>query len=426
MKFHFATLLLAFVAASPQTRYFRYERPIQMQTQQGGQACLIIDAEIFAHAAPQLADLRLYANEVETPYTIRIAATVAGDQVTYPVLNAGVRDGQTVFDAELPFAAAMPDAYYSDVYLNVTAHDFIATVMVSGSQSKSGKPETKLGEFTIFDLSRQRLGRSTILHLPDSNFQFLHFRIAGPLRPEDISGFSVGHTRAAPPRYRTVAETSQAHQKDQSTILTFDVPANVPVDRVIFTPGATPAAFSRDVTISALPVKEKPANDQERPAYAVTRSGYLLRIHQATQGKRIDEEQLTADAPREVFDTPSRWTITIANGDDPPVSLQTVRLEMLERALCFDAAAGAAYTLRYGDPALAAPQYDYARLFSPQPRPLQAAAGAEQPNPARQPRPDERPFTEKHPILLWVALIAVIVLLAGIAFRSQKQTPTAT
>ena len=99
---------------------------------------------------------------------------------------------------------------------------------------------------------------------------------------------------------------------------------------------------------------------------------------------------------------------------------------MLERTLCFDAAAGTAYTLRYGDSALAPPQYDYARLFSPQASPLQAAVGPEQPNPAWQPRPDERPFTEKHPILLWVVLIGVIALLAGIAIKSQKQTPTAT
>ncbi len=108
------------------------------------------------------------------------------------------------------------------------------------------------------------------------------------------------------------------------------------------------------------------------------------------------------------------------------MSLQSVRLEMLERTLCFDAAANTAYTLHYGDPALAAPQYDYARLFSPQANPLQATAGPEQPNPAWQPRPDERPFTEKHPILLWAALIGVIALLAGIAFKSQKQAPRGT
>jgi hypothetical protein len=423
MKLTSAALLMAFVAVAPQIQYFRYQRSVQLQTQQAGQACLPIDVEVFAHAAPQLADLRLYANGAETPYTVRVATAIAGSERTYPLLNAGVRDGQTVFDAELPNPAEMPEAHYSDVQLNITAQNFIATVIVTGS---NGLPSAKLGEFTIFDLSRQRLGRSTVLHLPETNFEYLHFSIRGPLRPEEVTGLSVGRTPATQPRYRTVAETSQATQKDHSTILTFDIPANVPVDRVVFVPGARPAAFSRDVTISALPIKEKPANVQERAPFAITTSGYLLRIHQATQGKRIDEEKLTTDAPREVFNTPSRWTITIANGDDPPVSLQSVRMEMLERTLCFDAATNTAYMLRYGDPALAPPQYDYARLFSPLANPLQATGGPEKLNPSWQARPDERPFTEKHPVLLWVALIAVIALLAGIAFKSQKQARRAT
>jgi hypothetical protein len=58
---------------------------------------------------------------------------------------------------------------------------------------------------------------------------------------------------------------------------------------------------------------------------------------------------------------------------------------------------------------------------------VRIAAGAEQPNPAYQPRPDERPFTEKHPALLWLALVAVVVLLGAIALRSANrsaQTPS--
>jgi hypothetical protein len=414
MKLVSATLALVVLAASPEIRYFRYERPVQVPAQQAGQACLAIDPEIFAHAAPELADLRLYANGAETPYTIRVAASVEGGEKAIPILNAGVRDGKTVFDAEVP------DTHYSDLQLGITGQNFIATVVVTGSHTKSEKLDTKLGEFTVFDLSRQRLGRSTVLHLPDSNFPYLHFRIAGPLRPEDITGLSVERMPAPQPRYRTIAETAQAAQKNHATVLEFNVPAHVPVDRVAFKPGVTPAAFSRDVTVGATPVAEKRANDQAQPPLTITSSGSLLRIHKVQEGKRIDEERLSVDAPREEFDTPTKWTVTIANGDDAPVSLNSVRLEMLERTLCFDAAANTAYTLRYGDEALAGPQYDYARLFTPQANALEIHAGPERLNPDWQARPDERPFTEKHRILLWAALVAVIALLAAIAFKSQK------
>ena len=64
MRLGAGLLLLTVVAASPEIRYFRYERPIanapQQNGQMGGQTCMVLDAGIFAHAAPQLADLRLY------------------------------------------------------------------------------------------------------------------------------------------------------------------------------------------------------------------------------------------------------------------------------------------------------------------------------------------------------------------------------
>ena len=95
----FPALLLAFIAATPQIRYFRYQRAVQVPAQQSGQACLSIDPEVFAHASPQLADLRLYANSAETPYTIRTSTSIAGSEKIVPLLNTGVRDGKTVFDA---------------------------------------------------------------------------------------------------------------------------------------------------------------------------------------------------------------------------------------------------------------------------------------------------------------------------------------
>lgn len=412
-------LLLAFVAASPQIGYFRYQRPVQVPAQQSGQACVSIDPEIFAHAAPQLADLRLYANGAETPYTLRTSSSTIGTEKIVPLLNTGVRDGQTVFDAE------MPEGRYSNLGLTVGAHDFIATVTVTGSNALSGGPQTRLGDFTIFDLTRQRLGRSTVLHLPESNMRFLHFRVAGPLKPEEVTGLSVGRMPSTPARYREVAETAQAVQKDRNTVIEFSLPAYVPVDRIVFEPNASPAVFSRDVTVSASSEPQKSPSDHA-PPYAITSTGNLLRVHTREEGKRLDEERLTVEAPRELFDTPSRWTIIIANGDDVPVSLKSVRLEMLERALCFDAVAGAGYTLYYGDAALSAPQHDYARLFSPQPNALQAAVMPEQLNAGYEPRPDERPFTEKHPILLWVTLVAVIAVLGFIAYSSQKTANKAT
>jgi hypothetical protein len=412
-------VLLAMFFASPEIRYFRYERLIQTAPQQSGQTCLAVAPAIFAHSARQLADLRLFHDDTETPYVVRVVTPVAGAVKSITPVNLGVRGGETVFDAELP------DRHYSDLSLAVTAQNFIATVSVSGSRTKTGSAATRLGTYTIFDLTRQRLGRSSVLHLPESDFPYLHFRIAGPLRPENITGLSVERLPATQPTFVTVAESSHFTQKDRTTVFEFTVPARVPVDRVVFTPGANPAQFSRDVNISVVPVAPPPATDREEPPQTVTSLGSLLRVHSVQDGKRIDEERLAIEAPgaylRASFDTSSKWTITVDNGDDVPVALKSVQLQMLQRTMCFDTAANKHYTLYYGDAALGAPRYDYASLFSPQANPTQATAGPEQPNPNWQSRPDERPFTEKHPALLWIALIAAIALLGAIALKSQKQ-----
>jgi hypothetical protein len=147
-----------------------------------------------------------------------------------------------------------------------------------------------------------------------------------------------------------------------------------------------------------------------------------LRVHKIDNGRRIDEERLAIDAPFTDFSTPAKWTVTIENGDDVPLKLASVRLEMLARSLCFEADASGSYTLYYGDPALEAPHYDYAQLFTAQTNASQIEAGPEALNPAYQPRPDDRPFTERHPALLWVALGAVIVLLGAIALRTAKRS----
>jgi Protein of unknown function (DUF3999) len=415
MKTSASLLLLAVMAASPEIRYFRYQRPVENLSAQAGQACLVVDAGVFAHATPGLADLRLYRDGNETPFVIRMAAPVVAAQGFIELLDTGERAGRTVFDAE------MPDGHYSDVQLAVTAHDFIATVEVSGSQTQTGGAQTKLGSFTIFDLSKQRLGRSTVLHLPESDFRYLHFGIAGALVPDNVTGLSVVRLPASQPRYVTVAETKQVAQKGHDSVFTITVPAQVPVDQVVFAPGPQPALFSRDVNIKVEPAIEPVAEEARFPRTAAG-GGNLLRVHTIQNGHHIDEERLTVDAPRAEFEMPAKWTVTIDNGDDTPLNVQSVQLQMLERDLCFENAGSGNYALYFGDAALAAPRYDYATLFAPKADPAKAALGAELANAGFEPRPDQSAFTERHPALLWVALVLVILLLGAIALRSVKRT----
>lgn len=415
MKLIAIFLLLGLAAPSPELRYFRYERSIETPPQTSGQTCVVLSPEVFSHAATRLSDLRLYRGGSETPYVILRSVPMAPSQEQIAPLNLGRRAGQTVFDL------AMPAGRYRDLELAITGHDFIATVTVSGSQEQASA-QTRIGSFTIFDLTRQRLGRSTVLHLPDSDFRFLHFSVAGPIGPENISGLSVERMPASEAKYQTVAETSQVTLNGRDTVIEFSVPSHTPVDRVVFVPGAAPTSFSRDVRISVSPISQQRSSDAVEPPQQVAAYGSFLRVHRLQDGHRLDEERLDMLAPETEFDTPAKWTVTIENRDDAPIHISSVRLEMLERSLCFEASDAARYTLYYGDSALAAPRYDYASLFALQSNAAKASAGPEKPNPDYQDRPDSRPFTERHPELLWAALSIVILLLGAVALRSAKLT----
>jgi Protein of unknown function (DUF3999) len=416
MKIPSAVFLLAVTAVAPEIRYFAKQRPIQNSPQHPTQACVILDAELFAHASPQLSDIRLYHDGKETPYVIHLSAPVEAAEQSIAPLNMGRRSG------ELSFDAAMPEGSYRDIVLDVSGKDFLATVAVSGSQAQTDSARTTLGSYTIFDLTQQKLGRSTVIHLPASDFRYLHFQIAGPLTPESLTGLSVEKVPATQPKYERVAESSSVVQKDHSSVIEFTVPALVPVDRIAFSLGREPANFSRDVTVTVTSTENPPATDGVEPPRPVVTYGSILRIHRVQNGHRIDEERLAIDARGTTSTTPTKWTVAIDNGDDLPLSVQSIRLQMMQRTLCFEATGAGQYTLFYGDPALSAARYDYSTLFTPQTDAAQATAGPEQPNPEFQSRPDQRPLTERYPALLWGALVAVIVLLGGVALRSAKQT----
>lgn len=404
-------LLLLFIPAQADIHYLRYRRPVLNTPQKQLQTCVPLDASIFERASPQLMDLRLYRGTQETPFVLRTSASVAEEKRTVQPLNLGRRNGRAVFDV------FMPGGSYSDIGLSLDAQDFIASVDVSGSNDADPAQATQLGSYTVFDLTRQKLGRSTILHLPESNFRYLHFTLGDPLKPENVSAIKLDRKPEQQPLYTTVTESAKIENHGQQSVIEFTLPANIPVDRLEFLLKASDANFSRNVSVN---IESQPGSKKLWEPVAL--NGNILRLHATRNGHRIDEEDLTIPAGEGTpFPEPTEWTIKIDNGDDPPIALNSVRLEMQQRAVCFDAQPGQSYNLYYGDSALAPPHYDYASLFELDKNAATASLGPEQGNPNYQPRPDTRPFTEKYPALLWIALIIVILLLGLIALRSGKQ-----
>jgi hypothetical protein len=274
-----------------------------------------------------------------------------------------------------------------------------------------------LGESILYDLSKENLGGNSILRLPLSTYKYLRVTIDGPVKPADIVGASSEFRQEQKAVWRdvggapTVAEMPMSAARNDSlrrtgkaTVLTFAVPEKVPVDRVTFEIDPAQPNFRRSVQIT-----------DHKDDYVG--SGEIDRVHMVRQGQKIDTDDYDVS-----FSAVGHKTIKVIidNGDDPPLKIKSARLQQLEHRLYFDAPASGPLTLYYGDEKLDPPVYDYAKLFVLAKDAAPAQLGAEQVNAAFTGRPDERPWTERHPAVLWIAIVAAVLILGAIALRSMK------
>lgn len=434
MKLTLALLLTLFwQTSSPDTdgpraeqHYFAFQAPLTLPDAATGRACAVLPAHIFTRSTPTLTDLRLYAGAAEIPYVITESKSTLEPPDTARVLNLGEHAGRIVFDLQMPTRA------YTEVQLALSGENFLASAQVMGEQAPGATKTTNLGQFTLFDLSGQHLSRNTTLPLPESSFPFLHIELAVSAAPGFIFSSQPGMVTGAqvPPNleaqtlYTPVASTSGFQQRDRETFAAIDLPAHVPVERVRFTMRAGDRTnFSRAVHIAATPV---PSTRDPVPSQPELLDGQISRVHLPPRipgAQPVDAESLSIPATLGAnLQRPASVELVVHNGDDRPVPFSSVVLEMRERKLCFDIpASGESVSLVYGDPTVAAPVYDYARLFNPADPAARASFGAEKPNPGHIARPlPARAFTERHPQVLWLALLAVVATLGFVAFRQSR------
>ena len=80
--------------------------------------------------------------------------------------------------------------------------------------------------------------------------------------------------------------------------------------------------------------------------------------------------------------------------------------------------------LYYGDESLNRPVYDYSKFFQQQREAVQAQLGVEQQNAAYAGRPDDRPWSDRHPAVLWIAIVGAVLVLGGLAVKSMRSAAT--
>jgi hypothetical protein len=389
--------IILVISASPS--YFRYRRQVQ-PINSAGQHYIVVDEALWRHARPDLNDLRMYAAEKEVPYKLLVETGGSEtEQKQFRVLQPASIGGKTQFLLDMSGVDE-----YDRIQLTLATKNFVAHARVEGQDDPHGNNWALLGTTTLYDLSDEKLGSNSTLQIPLSAFKFLKVTVDSSVKPFDVKNGTAGATRAQKAVWRDVTVTSSQAQHGKETVITFDVPANTPVERLTLDIDPAQPNFCRQIQIRG-------GKDE---AYG---SDQISRIHMLRNGQKVDVERTSID-----FCGNCQGTLkaVIQNGDDPPLKITGAHLQQWERRIYFDADAGERPWLYYSDEKLAAPEYDYAKLFQKDAHVEPVALDPETNNAAYTPRADDRPWSDQHPALLWAAILAAVLILGAVALRSLQ------
>lgn len=405
-------ITIALIGASPS--YFKYQRSVQSIS--SGQQYITVDNVIWQHARPDLGDLRVYNSQTEVPYALVTEhGRSAHERKPVRVFQQSMVSGKTQFLLDMRALAE-----YDRVALNLSTRNFVAHARVEGQDDVHATRWAGLGDSILYDLSRENLGSNTVLRLPRATYRYLRVTIDGPVKPEDVTGAISEQREEQKPLWREVGGEPQIGSTDASqirwekgqyqpqsgkdTVLLFQVPQNVPVEKLVLDVDAAQPNFRREVRIQ---------NDKGE----WLGSGEIDRVHVVRAGEKIDSDNHEVNVS---LRGGKALAVIVINGDDPPLKIRSAHLEQQERRIYFDAPSATRLMLYYGDEKLNRPVYDYAKFFQQQPDAFQAQLGVEQQNAAYAGRPDDRPWSDRHPAVLWIAIIGAVLVLGVLALKSMR------
>ena len=389
----------------PSISYFTNVRDIRT-IQSAPQNYFVIDEEIWTHARPDLADLRIYDGGSQVQYAL---SEQRGGTSTHEeparILNLGSVAGHTEFDLDL---GQIPE--YDRIRLQLDAKDFVATASVAGSNDAAPKTVTQLPSSTLYDFTREELGSNVVLKLPPSSFCTLHLKLSTGITPAQVKGASVYNLQETKAAWTSVGSCGVPSQVGRTTVIVCNSSAKVPVDRIRVHVDPKQVNFRRAVMFS----------DATDNHYGTGSDITRVRINRA--GTTGVSEELDVPVSGQ---TSGQLKVTVDNGDNPPLVISAVELLSLERRVYFDVQGKSQLKLYYGDDKLEAPVYDYAKFFKADPAAAKAELGPGAHNEAYAGRPDERPWSERHKAVMWLAMILAVIVLAVLAIRGLRSESTA-
>lgn len=411
--FFFSIMLASpsFVLADFDLKEWRYEKSIKLPEISETQFVeLTFDEEVFAKAASGLRDIRVISGiGEEVPYKLLVEkSTTERVQLSGQILDKSfVPDQHTSFVVDLGQAGL----FHNQIDINSSSINFRREVVVEGSNDRSSWAVLS-NKGIIYDYTDPAAGlkaRNTRIRYPESTVRYLQIRINDqgeqPLNILGASTYLEKKEQAKSISYVASIIDRSENEESQTTQLIIDLGSSgLPNNRLLLAVAAAEGNFQRDIGI------EKSA-DQEK--WSILKSRDVIFSFNTPKFKGSKLEVSYPESTSRYF------RITIFNQDNPPITIEEVKVFGILRKLVFEVDPNQSYRLFYGNSGARYPRYDLERYFQylETENLLQATLGVQRDNSSFEEKvPPPPPVTERFPWLLPVVLGVSIVGLGAFLF----------
>jgi len=390
---------------------WQFSKPVETTTSNDGYLRVSIDGEVYRHAMPSLADLRLVDDlGKETPYSIyaqRESTTV--ESYEPKIFNRALLPG-AYSTLTLDFEQ---ETESNTLVLKTSSRNFKRRVEIAGSNDRKQWFVLKADGY-IFDFSGEQKIHLTTIKYPDSKYRYLQVKVwNGKEEPLTIEGASLSRIKTTPARRAIRSVHLHSREEDaklKATVCVLDLSyENLPADFLkINTPEEN---FSRMVEIQA-------GNDLK--LWENPQQGDLYRFR--TDKYSVEKETLRFPEVR------CRYVkLLVYNHDDPPLKLAAFEVQGVEEDLVCRTQPDRRYALYYGNPQAHAPRYDFERLknYLSLETIARVRLGSESENDSFRPSRPKRPWTERQPFLFWGVLVLMVFGLGAYIVRLMMKVKTA-
>ncbi len=392
-------------------RHWRYFRAISLPPASTLRLVSVaLPPEIFAHAQPDLADIRVIDDlGTGVPYA-RITRRGSAESVSVEttLLENSFAPGRYT---QIILSAGKQPPFHNAVRIRSDETEFIEWVRVEASDNAR---EWRIVQprAPIFQFEKEGHEGTQTFPYSENNARYLRIRILDGDRKFPISGATILRqtSQLAELVPWDISLMPEAHPPAGRTVWTVDAGAgNVPLAEVRFAVTAPPE-FIRSVELSS---------STDKQGWLSWARGEIYRYHPEGAASRL-LEHLALPVPQP-GPQGRYWRLEILNRNDAPLDGVTPRLYVTPPHVVFEQQPARSYRLLYDQPRIGVAHYDLEHRIDAAEEGT-AVAGQAGPEEENSDYSDPRPWSERHKVVLWILLGLAVALLAYSAIRSLRRS----